>query len=118
MFDRLLAIGSIFDWITPLTALILDGLRGPSFTFLIPQDASWSGREVEGILKKAGCSPVWGQMIVKDTLMLTVPRDKALSGYLALSRAGVVMHNDWPRGSKKQGKDESLLEQLDRLLDW
>lgn len=118
MFDKLLAVGSVFDWITPLTALILDRLRGPSFTFLVPYDAGWTGLEVERILKKAGCSPIWGQMIVKDTLMLTVPQAKALSGYLALSRAGVTMHNDWPKGSKKPGAEESFLDQLDRLLDW
>lgn len=116
MLDRLLAVGSVFDWITPLAALILDVFRGPSHTFLIPQDSGWSGPEVEGILRKADCRPIWGQMIVKDTIMLTVPLDKALPGYLALSRAGVPMANAWPRSSERR-KDESLLDQLDRLLD-
>lgn len=118
MFDRLLAIGSIFDWITPLAAMVLDAVRGPSFTFLIPHDGGWSGPEVESILKKADCRPIWGQMIVKDTIMLTVPQEKALQGYLALSRAGVAMQNSWPRGSGRQSKDKSLLDELDRLLDF
>jgi hypothetical protein len=117
MLDKLLAVGSVFDWITPLAALILDRLRGPSYTFLIPQDSGWSGMEVESILRTAGCTPIWGQMIVKDTMMLTVQEDKALQGYLALSRAGVVMQNAWPQRSRRS-KDESLLDQLDNLLDW
>ena len=88
MLDRLLAVGSTFDWISPVVAWAQDLANGPSRTFLIPHDCGWSGKEVQRLLGRRGVK-TWGLMIVGDTLMITVPLGQARHAAGLLQREGV-----------------------------
>jgi len=88
MLDRLLTLGTAFDWITPVWAYIQDFLNGPSHTFLVPDDTGWSGREIERLLKRHGVH-VWGLMIVDGMIMLTVRQTQARWAQYLLQRAGI-----------------------------
>jgi hypothetical protein len=122
LLDRLLSVLTIFDVITPLSTLVQNLARGPSFTFRVPHRAGWGAYSVEAILKDAGCNPVWGKRIVRDTMMMNVKLEQAQKGYWALHKADVPMENDVPRGvrraKRKPKQGSSLLDELDRLLDW
>jgi len=89
MFDKLLEIGSAFDWISPVAAIIGDTLNGPSHTFLIPIHASpMTGREIARLLKRRGVDS-WGHMIVSSTLMISVRQAQAKWAQHILDRAGI-----------------------------
>ena len=89
MIDRLLSIGSTFDWITPLSAWVQDVAHGGDYTFLIPWDAtSLSGAEIRRLLRRHGIE-AWGLMIVDDTLMVSVPKGQAALACALLDEAGV-----------------------------
>ena len=46
MLSKFLEFGTVFDWISPLVAIMQDIANGPSHTFFIPENCGWSGREV------------------------------------------------------------------------
>ena len=94
-----------FDWISPLWAILQDLTRGPAHTFLIDQDggAGLTGREIENLLRRAGCQ-TWGAMLIGDTLTVSVPKTQAWPGWLALARAGVTCPE--PARAKRTGKSQ------------
>ena len=110
MLDKLLALGSTFDWISPLIAAIQDRRNGPHHTFLIPHTCGWSGREIEHMLRRYGVQ-TWGGMIVKDTIMITVPQSQARWGEYLLEREGVPLLNFAPvadeRAALSRRRDET-----------
>ena len=71
MLNKLLEFGSVFDWISPLTAEVQDRVNGPAHTFMIPDDCGWSGFEIEHLLKDYGVKS-WRRMIVNHMIMITV----------------------------------------------
>jgi hypothetical protein len=88
MFDRLLVVGTAFDWISPVAAIIQDVTNGPSHTFLIPYDCGYSGRDISKLLKRRGVDS-WGHMVVNHTIMITVRRGQALWAQQLLDQAGI-----------------------------
>jgi hypothetical protein len=42
MFDKILKIGTTFDWISPTIAAARDIIEGPNTTLYIPEDCGWS----------------------------------------------------------------------------
>ena len=131
MLDKLLEIGSWFDWISPVAAQIQDIANGPSHTFLIPEGSGWSGRDIDGMLRDHGVK-TWGMMIVNHTLMLTVRDKQARWADYLLQRSAVPLLNPITSGqpaatatpSDGSGGPEpttarrrGLLDTLDGLLD-
>ena len=94
-----------FDWISPLWAILQDLTRGPAHTFLIDQTtgAGQTGREIENLLRRAGCQ-TWGAMWIGQTLTVSVPKTQAWPAWLALARAGVTCPE--PARAKRTGKSQ------------
>jgi len=131
MLDKLLEIGSCFDWISPALAQVQDITNGPSHTFLIPQASGWSGREISRMLREHGVKH-WGMMIVNHTLMLTVRQKQARWADYLLQRSGIPLFNPissgqpatagtWPSAvrdrERKPERHHGLLEELNGFLD-
>ena len=76
MLDKLLDIGCMFDWITPVAAEIQDRAHGSPHTFFIPDDCGVSGGQVKRALRSRGIQ-TWGHMIVNHAIMITVPEADA-----------------------------------------
>jgi hypothetical protein len=90
ILDKLLNVGSAFDWITPSFAFVQDFLSTPVSDFGIPIHPYWGRKEIARLLKKNGIH-VWGLMynFQGDLLMFTVEAQQAeLTCYL-LKEAGV-----------------------------
>ena len=131
MLDKLLEIGSWFDWISPALAQVQDIANGPSHTFLIPQASGWSGREISRMLREHGVKH-WGMMIVNHTLMLSVRQKQARWADYLLQRSGIPLLNPisssqpataGARPSAEGGPERQparrrgLFEELNGLLD-
>ena len=103
MLDRILEVGSAFDWISPLAGALGDFLNGPSHTFLIPYAASpLTGREIAWMLGKRGVKS-WGHMIVDGTFMITVRLGQARWAQHLLEQAGVPIDNPLPAQERPEG---------------
>lgn len=122
MFDKILAFGSMFDWITPVAAYAQDFLYGPAHTFLIPHGIGWSGREIARLLNRHGVK-TWGLMIVSDTLMVSVREPQARWAQYLLQREGIPIDNplEEPRSAAARAarhkSGSSALEFAGRWLD-
>ena len=123
MWDRILEIGSIFDWISPVLAFLEDVANGPSHTFLVPLPCAWSGLQIDGLLKGYGIR-VWGLMIVENKLMLTVRKAQARWAQYLLEREGIRIlnpfvqtHRSPPREAPAPAPQPSLLFKLDSWID-
>ena len=90
MLDKLLNIGSAFDWITPSIAFLQDFVSGPVADFGIMANPYWGRREIKRLLKNNGVY-VWGIMLNfdSDVLMFTVRRHQAEYAYFLLRQVGV-----------------------------
>ena len=98
MIDEALNVGSTFDWISPVLASAQDIVNGPSHTFLIPDQCGWSGYGIRDLLHCSGVQ-TWGLMIISDTLMVSVPKDRSSWAFTVLSRNGIPVENP-PEPSK------------------
>jgi len=92
MWDRILELGSMFDWISPILAFLGDVANGPSHTFLVPIPCHMSGLEMAALLKANGIR-VWGLMVVEGQIMLTVRKAQARWAQYLLERAGIRLRN-------------------------
>lgn len=123
MLNKLLEIGTVFDWISPLLAELQDITNGPSHTFLIPEDCGWSGREIEQLLRQHGVK-TWGLMIIDQMIMITTRLTQARWAQYLLSRERIPIeyglideraaHTNHPT---RENNTMSLLETLDRWLN-
>jgi len=124
MFDRILKFGANFDWISPLIAIGQDIINGPSYTFLIPANCGWTGREIISLLRRNGIK-TWGHMIVNDTLMISVRQTQAQWATFVLERAGIPLGDESPGQSRDQrasgktdkGQEDTLEGELKRALN-
>jgi hypothetical protein len=131
MLGKLLAIGSSFDWISPVLSGIQDLANGASHTFLIPGGSGWSGREIDRLLREHGVK-TWGAMTVNNTLMLTVRDKQARWADYLLQRSAIPLLNPITSGQPdaagslgasssshetKRARRGGMLEDLDRMLD-
>jgi len=119
MFDKLLEIGSAFDWISPVAAIIGDTLNGPSHTFLIPIHASpMTGREIARLLSRRGVDS-WGHMIVSGTLMISVRQAQAQRAQHLLDQAGVPTETNIGEGEMEQRRPAfDSLGEHGQIGDW
>jgi hypothetical protein len=90
MIDRLLEVGTCFDWISPVLAAVQGIANGPGHTFLFADDCGWSGSEVAGYLEDHGVK-TWGHMVVDHTVMITVKETQARWSQYLLDRAGITL---------------------------
>ena len=89
MFDKLLEVGSIFDWITPAFAFIADLAHWPPFTIEITGargGMKWG--DVAKLLHKSGVK-TWGEMWVDERLIFTVPKRQRQLAARVLDKNGV-----------------------------
>jgi len=121
MLDKLLEIGSSFDWISPIAAYVGDIACGPGHTLMIPVDCGWSGFAIERYLHRYGIR-TWGGMIVNRTIMLTVPLSQAEFAEYLLLREGLLLENRRPPHSHRHStspcqESQSIIKHLDDVLD-
>lgn len=118
MLDRLLELGTVFDWISPCLAYIHDALNGPSHTFLIPEDCGWSGKQIEALLRANGVR-VWGLMVVNRTIMATVRLAQARWAQYLLDREGIPVETPYRDASRvrRRARREPAADRAARWLD-
>jgi hypothetical protein len=120
---RILGILTVFDWISPLIAIVQNLANHPSHTFLVPANCGWSGSQIEHMLKRHGVH-VWGRMTVRRTFMLTVRRKQARWAQYLLQREGIPIQHGVldPRTESGRTRPPSTrnpgpLQQISRWLD-
>jgi len=130
MLDKILELGTLFDWISPLVAAVQDVTNGPSHTFMMREDCGWSGREIANTLRRHGVK-TWGHMIVNHSIMITVRRKQAQWAQYLLEREGIpiqyglIAEKGSPvshparrtKHTKPVAKSSSWLDDLASLLD-
>ncbi len=133
MIDKILGVGAMFDWISPLASVFGDVVNGPSHTFLIPYDnCPLSGREVATLLRSRGVTS-WGHMVVSGTFMISVRLGQAGWAQHLLEESGVPIDNpvSAPGGSARarsrqlnrgqrsgqRGELQSIADSVREILD-
>ena len=76
MFDQIVKIGAIWDWVTPLLAFVQDWIYRPASHFRIPYGCGRSAWEIARFLRSKGIR-VWGLLVVQDTILLSVREAQA-----------------------------------------
>jgi hypothetical protein len=122
MFRQLLEFGSVFDWISPVVAGILDVANGPSHQFAIPRDCGWSGHEIETLLRRHGIR-TWGLMIpaYSDTIAVTVRQSQAQWAQYVLQQQGIPLKGGLladASSSRGQGSPTASPSGLAGADDW
>jgi len=111
--EKLLEMGTVFDWISPTLSIVQDVANGPSHTFMIPQDCGWTGMEIANLLRRKGIK-TWGHMIVNGTFMITVRGQQAEFANYLLQQAGLP--GGEPRGEGRQVQSSQRSHGLGDLL--
>jgi len=86
---------SCFDWISPCIAIVQgvlngDALGANSWTFYVPLDNSWTGAQLEILLKRHGVK-IWARLIHRGDIHFRVHKKQAKWGEYVLLRAGVPL---------------------------
>ena len=85
ILDDALAVGCMFDWITPLMAIVTTLFRGGT-TLSVSLDTGLGRNEVKDILRRQGID-CWGLQYAGDHILYTVHRkhefhaERVLSGF-------------------------------------
>ena len=126
MLDDLLAIGCIFDWITPTAALIESALRGSSRTLSVPLETGMGRNEVRDLLRHYGIR-AWGMMYCGDHILLSVPEKQADFAQHILSQGfysspppmtAAASHNvAHANSTKKKHRNGDAMSQIFDMLD-
>lgn len=85
--DKILAICSAADWVTPLSDLCKD-IKGPHCDLHVERYAGWSTGEIKRLLKKNGVQP-WGISFTEYIVSLRVRKDQAQWARSCLLQNGV-----------------------------
>jgi hypothetical protein len=88
MFDRFVAIGSEFDWITPVLTWLTDLRSGGSVGYNVPVDGGWSALAIEMLLRDAGVR-IWGLSIVAGVITFRLKLKQARYAQYLLERNGI-----------------------------
>ena len=88
IIDKLLSIGSTFDWISPTVALGQDIAKGPHATFTIGDRRGYSARQIENALRAEGIM-TWGCMLVGNDMLISVRKPDVRAAERVLSRYGL-----------------------------
>jgi len=127
---NLLEFLGCFDWISPCVA-ILEGIANgdpfgtKSWTFYVPLDSSWTGAQIEKLLRQHGVK-IWARMIHAGDLFFRVRRRQAEWAEYVLLRAGVPLKYRLysqrnlrylhPQPVKRRSLEQELLSMLDDLV--
>lgn len=118
-----------FDWISPCIAILESIANGDPFgtkswTFYVPLDSSWSGAQIEKLLKQNGVK-IWARMIHGGDLFFRVHKKQAEWAEYLLLRAGIPLKYRLysrrnlqyirPQPIRRQGLEHRLLGVLDDL---
>ncbi len=92
-WDRILAVGGAFDWLSPTAATLqdayLEATRRGHHTFLWPRrNAPYSLRDAVRALQRRGLAP-YGALTVGDWAMLSVPGPQAEAAFHVLRELGL-----------------------------
>lgn len=88
MFDRFVAIGAEFDWITPVLTWLMDLRSGGSVGYNVPVDAGWSALAIQMMLHDAGVR-IWGLSIVAGIITFRLKQKQARYAQYLLERHGI-----------------------------
>lgn len=88
MIDKAISVGTTFDWITPLWALIQDWRNRPSVGYSVPVDGGSSLYAIKGALTGRGVK-TWGWMIVDGVILFRTRQAQAQYAQYWLERDGV-----------------------------
>ncbi len=88
MLDDLLAIGSSFDWLTPLIDLHKDLNNGPHHDFCIDRYAGWSAGKIRRLLKRRGVR-LWGLSYTDDLIIFRVKESQVQRAQYLLLQANI-----------------------------
>lgn len=91
MLDKFLAFGATFDWITPVSAWALDFVHGGGAIFSIVDSGALTCRAVTRHLRQRGIR-TWGEMIVGEEFLFTVPRAEGKRAAALLQGLGVTFY--------------------------
>lgn len=86
--DDVLRAGTVFDWISPVLAIVNDIRKGPAVTFLIHVACGWTGREIANYLHQNGVE-TWGHMIINDYFTISCRESQASWARHLLMQAGL-----------------------------
>jgi hypothetical protein len=124
--DRLLAIGSAPDWISPLATIIRDFTNGPHHHFFADMYSGWSVNDVTNVLKRKGID-VWGAQVLDDMIVFTVRENQAKWAQYLLEHEGAPLiggfiykpaTNSSRTTPKKQPSPDEIDEFLDQVGRW
>ena len=89
--DKLLAIGSTPDWITPALGLINDAASvGNRADIYCDAYGGYSVNDVTKTIKRAGLK-CWGGLFLDDMIVVSVRKDDATAAKMALMRKGIII---------------------------
>lgn len=105
MIDKLVAVGSTFDWITPLFTLFQDFRNRPSVGYNVPVDGGWSAYAISDLLRAHGIK-VWGLTIFQGTIMFRLRAAQAEYAQYLFAQNGVLYSGglNAPKRTHKRGK--------------
>jgi hypothetical protein len=89
MIDKLIEVGSTFDWITPLFTFLQDFRNRPSVGYNVPVDGGWSAYAISDLLKAHGIK-VWGLTIFQGTIMFRLRAAQAEYAQYLFAQNGVL----------------------------
>jgi len=92
MLREIVKILSYMDWLRPLLTVAQNQAKGPSHTFLIPDDCGWSPKQVESHLRKKGIK-TWGLDVYRDQIMLSTTSEQATLVQHLLKQQGIAVEN-------------------------
>jgi hypothetical protein len=117
MLGQLLKLGMVFDWIRPVAALVQNLVNGPSHVFAIPEQAGWSGADIERLLARYGIS-IWGRMVINGCLVFSVRQAQARWAEYVLQRAGLpIVSGRTGKEAKRSRRPPGNLKKLESWLD-
>ena len=91
MLDRFLAFGATFDWISPAHAYLMDVMHGGGATFSVLDSGGLTCSNVTRHLRRRGVR-IWGEMIVGEEFLFTVPRAEAQRAAAMLDHLGLTYY--------------------------
>jgi hypothetical protein len=103
MIDRILEVGSCFDWISPVYAMAQD-LAHHGGHSLVMDCSGWAPTEIERVLRRAGIE-TWGLMADRAEVYLSCPKEQAARATYILQRAGIEILS----GAVGGGQDKPLV---------
>jgi len=92
MIEQLFKFAIMFDWVSPILAVVQNVVNGPTHVFAIPKAVGWSGTDLEQLLRRYGIS-TWGRMIINDCFVFSVRQSQARWAEYVLQRAGLPIMN-------------------------